>query len=197
MACNQQRDAERIRYAGRQMPNAAAAVIYSANRAGGHLTDYSSTPILVTVSPKWLLHRTLELNYGCFTLARIIRRRSRLSADHTASRIVEFRNRFGARRQRHPRQLGGCENVDVWRTEIRVIHGADTDKPNGGTGLRVVAPNRDPAGRAAGDLLTLAARRGRHDDFGLTSGVQSPAWKRPESFGCRGTTARTRQSPYC
>jgi hypothetical protein len=69
------------------MPNAAAAVIYSANRAGGHLTDYSSTPILVTVSFKWLLHRTrLELNYGCFALARIIRRRSRLSADHTASR---------------------------------------------------------------------------------------------------------------
>ena len=37
--------------------------------------------------------------------------------------------------------------------------------------MRVVAPNRDPAGRAAGDLLTLAARRGRQDDFGLTSGV--------------------------
>ena len=68
------------------MPNAAVAVIYSANWAGGHLNDYSFTPILVTVSPKWLLHRTLELNYGCFALARIIRRRSRLSADHTASR---------------------------------------------------------------------------------------------------------------
>jgi len=61
--------------------------------------------------------------------------------------------------------------VDIRRTEIRVIHGADADEPNGVTGLRVVAPNRDPAGRAAGDLLTLAARRGRQDDFGLTSGV--------------------------
>jgi hypothetical protein len=27
------------------------------------------------------------------------------------------------------------------------------------------------SGRAAGDLLALAARRGRHDDFGLTGGV--------------------------
>jgi hypothetical protein len=61
--------------------------------------------------------------------------------------------------------------VDVWRTEIRVIHGADADKSDGVTGLPVVAPNRDPAGRAAGDLLTLAARRGRQEDFGLTSGV--------------------------
>jgi hypothetical protein len=61
--------------------------------------------------------------------------------------------------------------VDVWWTEIRVIHGADADEPDRGTGLRIVAPNRDPASRAAGDLLTLAARRGRHEDFGLTSGV--------------------------
>ena len=61
--------------------------------------------------------------------------------------------------------------MDVWRTEIRVIHGADTNKPDGMTGLRIVAPNRDPAGRAAGDLLTLAARRGRHDNFRPTSGV--------------------------
>ena len=61
--------------------------------------------------------------------------------------------------------------MDVWWIEIRVIHGADADKPDGVTGLRVVAPNRDPAGRAAGDLLTLAARRGRQDDFRLTSGV--------------------------
>jgi len=61
--------------------------------------------------------------------------------------------------------------VDVWRTEIRVIHGADADKPDGMTSLRVVAPNRDPAGRAAGDFLTLVARRGRQEDFGLTSGV--------------------------
>jgi hypothetical protein len=36
---------------------------------------------------------------------------------------------------------------------------------------RVVAPNRDPAGRAAGDLLVPAARRGRYDDFGLSGCV--------------------------
>ena len=53
----------------------------------------------------------------------------------------------------------------------RVVHSADTDEPDGGTALRVVAPNRDPAGRAAGDLLALAARRGRQDDFGLTGSV--------------------------
>ena len=86
-------------------------------------------------------------------------------------KIVEFRNRPGARWQRHPRLLGRRENVDVRRTEIRVVHGANADEPDGGTGLRVVAPNRDTAGRAAGDLLPLAARRGRHDDFGLTGGV--------------------------
>ena len=61
--------------------------------------------------------------------------------------------------------------MDVRWTEIRVVHSADTDEPDGGTGLRVVAPDRNPAGRAAGDLLTLAARRQRYDDFGLTGGV--------------------------
>jgi hypothetical protein len=61
--------------------------------------------------------------------------------------------------------------VDVRRTEIRVVHGTDADEPNGGTGLRVVAPNRDPAGRASSDLLAFAARRRRHDDFGLSGGV--------------------------
>ena len=63
--------------------------------------------------------------------------------------------------------------MDVRWTEIRVVHSADTDEPDGGTRLRVVAPNRDPAGRAAGDLLTLAARRRRRDDFGLTGGVHN------------------------
>ena len=61
--------------------------------------------------------------------------------------------------------------MDVWWTEIRVVQSADTDEPDGGTGLRVVAPDRNAAGRAAGDLLTLAARRRRHDDFWLTGGV--------------------------
>src|SRR5215470_17521984 len=68
-------------------------------------------------------------------------------------KIVEFRNRLRARWQRYPRLLGGRENVNVRRTEIRVVHSADADEPYGGAGLRVVAPNRDPAGRAAGDLL--------------------------------------------
>jgi hypothetical protein len=86
-------------------------------------------------------------------------------------KIVEFRNCPGARWQRHPRLLGRRENVDVRRAEIGVVHSANADEPDGRTGLRVVAPNRDTAGGAAGDLLPLAARRGRHDDFGLTGGV--------------------------
>lgn len=61
--------------------------------------------------------------------------------------------------------------MDVWRTEIRVVQSADTDEPDGGTGLRIVAPNCHPAGGAAGDLLAPAARRGRHDDFGFTGDV--------------------------
>jgi hypothetical protein len=61
--------------------------------------------------------------------------------------------------------------VDVGRTEIRVVQRANAHEPDGGTGLRVVAPNRDPTGGAAGDLLAPAACRRRHDDFGLTSGV--------------------------
>src|SRR6516164_11230137 len=72
--------------------------------------------------------------------------------------IVEFRNRLGAGWQRHPRLLGGREYVDVRRTEIRIVHGAHADEADGGTGLRVVAPNRDSAGQAASDLLALAAR---------------------------------------
>jgi len=61
--------------------------------------------------------------------------------------------------------------MNIRRAEIRVVHGADADEPNGGAGLRVVAPNRNPAIRAAGNLLTLAARRGRPDKFGLTGSV--------------------------
>ena len=85
--------------------------------------------------------------------------------------IVEFRNRLCTGRQCHPRLLGRRENVNVRRTEIRVVHGADADEPNGGTSLRVVTPNRNPAGRAASNLLTLAARRRRPDEFGLTGRV--------------------------
>ena len=61
--------------------------------------------------------------------------------------------------------------MNVRRAEIRIVHGADADEPNGGTGLRIVAPNRNPASRAAGNLLALAARRGRPDEFGLAGGV--------------------------
>jgi hypothetical protein len=86
-------------------------------------------------------------------------------------KIVEFRNRPGTCWEHHPRLLRGCENVNVRRAQIGVVQGADAGEPNSGTGLRVVAPNRDPASRAAGYLLALAARRGCPDEFWLTSGV--------------------------
>jgi hypothetical protein len=61
--------------------------------------------------------------------------------------------------------------VNVRRTDIGVVHRADTDEPNGGTGLRVVTPNRDPAGRAAGDFLALPARRWHQHNFWLAANV--------------------------
>ena len=61
--------------------------------------------------------------------------------------------------------------MNVRRTEIWVVHGADADEPDSGTGLRVIAPDCDPAGWAPGNLLALAARRGRRDEFGLARGV--------------------------
>lgn len=63
--------------------------------------------------------------------------------------------------------------MDVGRTEIGVVHGADADEPDGRTGLRVVAPNRNLASRATGDLLALTARRGSEDDDGLTGDVHN------------------------
>ena len=63
--------------------------------------------------------------------------------------------------------------MDVWRTEIGVVHGANADEPDGRAGLRVVAPNRNSAGRTAGNLLASAARRGRQDNFGLTISVHN------------------------
>jgi len=61
--------------------------------------------------------------------------------------------------------------VNVRRTGIGIVHRADADEPDGGTGLRVVALNRDPASRAAGDHLALPARRRRAHDFRLAGGV--------------------------
>ena len=61
--------------------------------------------------------------------------------------------------------------MNVRWTEIRVVHGTDADESNGGTGLRVVTPNRNLAPRAASNLLTLAARRGRPGEIGFTGRV--------------------------
>jgi len=61
--------------------------------------------------------------------------------------------------------------VDVRRAKIRVIHRTDAYEPDGVAGLRVVAPNCNPTAWTASDLLTLAARRRCHDNFGLTRNV--------------------------
>src|SRR5581483_10920517 len=57
--------------------------------------------------------------------------------------------------------------MDVGRTLARVVHGADAQEANRGAGLRIVAPKRDLAFRAARDALALAACGWRVDDLGL------------------------------
>ena len=78
--------------------------------------------------------------------------------------------------------------MDIGGAKIGVVHCADTDEPDGGTSLRVVAPNGDPAGSAAGDHLTLATRGGRRHDLRLTSGVYDTIGfiERVERMRCPG-----------
>jgi len=61
--------------------------------------------------------------------------------------------------------------VDVRRTQIRIVHCADAHEPDGGTRLRVIAPDRPSTYRATGDLLALAACGRRRHDFRLIAGV--------------------------
>ncbi len=88
--------------------------------------------------------------------------------------VVKFWDCLCAGRQHHPRLFGRRENVDVRRTQIRVVHGTDTHEPNGRPGLRVMAPDRDPTAWAAGDLLTFPACRWRQDQFGLIARMHDP-----------------------
>jgi len=62
--------------------------------------------------------------------------------------------------------------VDVRRTLVRIVHRPHPDEPDGGSGLRIVAPNRNFAGWTTGDRLTFAACRGRYNEFGLASDVR-------------------------
>src|SRR6516162_8392029 len=74
------------------------------------------------------------------------------------------------------------------RTGIGIVHRADADEPDSGTGLRVVAPNHHLASRAAGDHLALPARRRRAHDFPLAGGVHDPICliERVERMRCPG-----------
>jgi hypothetical protein len=61
--------------------------------------------------------------------------------------------------------------VYVGRQVIGHIKGANTNKPNDGTGTRVVTPYGDPTLRAAGDLLAFSALSGGVDDFRLRTQI--------------------------
>jgi hypothetical protein len=61
--------------------------------------------------------------------------------------------------------------VDVWGTSIGIIERANPHEADSGSGLRVVAPDGNLAGRAARDLLASSAGWWRIDDFGLARSV--------------------------
>jgi hypothetical protein len=61
--------------------------------------------------------------------------------------------------------------VDVRRTLIGIIHSPDTDEPDSGSSLRVIAPDRNLAHCAASDRLTLAAGGGRKNKLGFAGDV--------------------------
>jgi len=58
--------------------------------------------------------------------------------------------------------------VDVRRQTVRFIERTDANEADSVTGSSVVAPNCDPAPRAAGDLLSLATIGGRVDDLNFS-----------------------------
>src|SRR5205809_4198582 len=81
--------------------------------------------------------------------------------------VVLVRGR-GVGRKHHPRLLRCGEYVDVRWQEVRCVERSDADKANRATASCVVAPDRDAAPGAAGDLLALAAVGRRVDDLDLT-----------------------------
>lgn len=58
--------------------------------------------------------------------------------------------------------------MDVRRQTVRFIERTDANEANSVTASGVVAPNCDPAPRAAGDLLTLATIGRRVDDLNFS-----------------------------
>src|SRR5437773_10040448 len=82
-------------------------------------------------------------------------------------RFVVLGRGRGVGRKHHPWLLRCGENVDVRWQEVRRVERSDADKANRVTASRVVAPDRDAAPGAAGDLLALAAVGGRADDLDL------------------------------
>src|SRR4026209_1240542 len=67
-----------------------------------------------------------------------------------------------------PSLLCRGEDVDVRRQTVRFIERTDANEANSVTASGVVAPNCDPAPRAAGDLLTLATIGRRIDDLNFS-----------------------------
>src|SRR5882672_7742304 len=81
--------------------------------------------------------------------------------------LVKFRDHPLLRAERHPRLLRRRKDMDIRRTQARIVHGADAHEAHGRTSFRIIAPDRDLADRAARDALALAARRRRVDQLGL------------------------------
>src|SRR6266480_58615 len=82
-------------------------------------------------------------------------------------RFVVLGRGRGVGRKHHPRLLRCGEYVDVRWQEVRCVERSDADKANRATASCVVAPDRDAAPGAAGDLLALAAVGRRVDDLDL------------------------------
>src|ERR1019366_5812639 len=73
-----------------------------------------------------------------------------------------------ARRKHHPRLLRRGENLNVGRHSIWLVEGSHSHEAYGIPCAPVVAPKRDAAGRAYGNLLPLAAQARRGDNHNFT-----------------------------
>lgn len=82
-----------------------------------------------------------------------------------APAVVVLRNGGHASRDYHPGLLGGREDVNVRWQQVRVVQGAHSDELDQRPDAGIVAPNRDPAFRAAGDELTTSALRRRVNEL--------------------------------
>lgn len=84
-----------------------------------------------------------------------------------APTVVVLRNGGYAGRKHHPGLLGGREDVNVRWQQVWVVQGAHSDELDQRPDAGIVAPDRDPAFRAAGNELTTSARGRRVNELWL------------------------------